>query len=81
MISGAAGYFTREYGAIIEAPMAFLFMAYLTVLGSVIRGKVTLSSAINPQPRLFILLLGSSADERKSTVLKIVKDTFADALD
>jgi hypothetical protein len=52
----------------------------LTCLGSVIAHKVTLNSEIAPQPRLFTLLLGESADDRKSTALNKTTAFFRDAL-
>jgi hypothetical protein len=49
-------------------------MAFLTCLGSVLADSLTLASEITPQPRLFLLLLGESADDRKSTALNKVVD-------
>jgi hypothetical protein len=43
---------------------------------SIMVSRVTLASEIVPQPRLYTLLLGQSADERKSTALKKVVDHF-----
>ena len=45
-------------------------MSYLTCLGTVLSRRLTLSTEIRPQPRLYSLLLGQSADERKSTSLE-----------
>lgn len=51
-------------------------MAFLTCLGSVLADSLTLASEIAPQPRLFVLLLGESADDRKSTALNKVVEFF-----
>jgi hypothetical protein len=80
VMSGAAGRFTEVYGGKLETPKEFLFMSYLTCLGSVLSKRVTLASEIAPQPRLYTLLLGQSADERKSTSLKKAVDHFKETL-
>jgi hypothetical protein len=81
VMTGTAGQFAEVYGANLETPKEFLFLSYLTCLGSVLSRRLTLASEIEPQPRLYTLLLGQSADERKSTALKIVIDHFKDAVD
>jgi hypothetical protein len=43
-------------------------------------GRITLASEIEPQPRLYTILLGESADTRKSTAIKKTLDFFRDAL-
>ena len=70
VMSGAAGHFAELYSNYMEAPVEFFYMAYLTCLGSILTGKVTLLSEIAPQPRLYTILLGESADDRKSTAIK-----------
>ncbi len=80
VMTGAAGIYAGTYGQHLETPECFLFMAYLTCLGSVLSNMVTLESEIAPQPRLFTLLLGESADERKSTVLNKTTALFKDFL-
>lgn len=55
-------------------------MSYLTCLGTVLAKRLTLNSEISPQPRLYTLLLGQSADERKSTALNKTISHFKDAL-
>jgi hypothetical protein len=55
-------------------------MGYLTCLGAVLSKRLTLESEIHPQPRLYTLLLGQSADERKSTSLNKVTEHFKEAL-
>ena len=73
---GALGDFARVYSAHLEAPPHFFFSAGLTALGSIVSDRLTLNSEINPQPRMFTLLLGESADERKSTALSKSVDFF-----
>jgi hypothetical protein len=80
VMSGAAGNFAEVYGSILETPKEFLFMSYLTCLGTVLAKKLTLNSEIAPQPRLYTLLLGQSADERKSTALTKTISHFREAL-
>lgn len=69
VISGAAGEFARLYSAHMEPPIEFFYMAFLTCLGSVLADRLTLASEIKVQPRLYVLLLGQSADDRKSTAI------------
>jgi hypothetical protein len=80
VMSGAAGKFSEVYGSKLETPKEFLFMGYLTCLGAVLSKRLTLASEIRPQPRLYTLLLGQSADERKSTSLNKVTEHFREAL-
>lgn len=65
-IQGAAGNFADVYSSYMESPWQFFAMGYLTCLGSLIADKVTLQSEINPQPRLYVIAIGESADDRKS---------------
>jgi hypothetical protein len=81
VMTGAAGQFARTYGKYLETPEAFLFMGYLTFLGHIISGKVTLKSEIAPQPRLYTVLLGESADTRKSTAINKCHDFFREAVE
>lgn len=80
VMSGAAGSFTNLYGSTLEAPKEFLYMGYLTCLGSVLSRRLTLASELAPQPRLYTVLLGQSADERKSTSLNKTTELFREAL-
>lgn len=80
IMTGAAGEFSEIYAASLEVPQHFLFIAYLTCLGSIIAHRVTLNSEIAPQPRLFVVLLGESADDRKSTALSKTTAFFREAL-
>lgn len=80
VMTGAAGNFTKLFGAYLETPAEFLFMSYLTCLGAVLSKRLTLKSEIAPQPRLYTLLLGQSADERKSTALSKTVDHFKETV-
>ncbi|MCX5888495.1 MAG: hypothetical protein NTY36_03480 [Deltaproteobacteria bacterium] len=55
-------------------------MDYLTLLGHVISGRITLESEIRPQPRLYTVNLGESADARKSTSIDKPSDFFCETL-
>jgi hypothetical protein len=79
VFSGVAGDFAELYSSYLEAPKQFFFMGFLTCLGTALADKLTLESEIAPQPRLYVVLLGESADDRKSTALKKVIDFFDDA--
>jgi len=54
-------------------------MAFLTCLGSLVSDRLTLSSEIAPQTRLYVLLLGESADDRKSTAISKTIDFYRQA--
>jgi len=81
VMTGAAGRFADVYGSVLETPKEFLYMSYLTCLGTVLAKRLTLASEIAPQPRLYTLLLGQSADERKSTSLDKTIEHFKSATD
>jgi hypothetical protein len=80
IIKGAAGEFAGLYATYLEVPEHFLFMGYLTCLGSCLADRLTLASEIAPQPRLYVILLGESADDRKSTALNKCTDFFREAV-
>jgi putative DNA primase/helicase len=80
IMAGAAGRFSKTYAAYLETPKAFLFMAYLTFLGHLISDKITLQSELNPQPRLFTIPLGESADARKSTAIEKTHSFFREVI-
>ncbi|UCG11524.1 MAG: DUF3987 domain-containing protein [Deltaproteobacteria bacterium] len=81
VMTGVAGDFASLYSSYLEVPAHFFFMAFLTCLGSILANSLTLASEIAPQPRLFVLLLGASADDRKSTALNKVVDFFKWSVD
>ena len=45
-------------------------MNFLTCLGSLLADRVTIQSELQPEPRLFTVNLGESADDRKSESIK-----------
>jgi len=81
VLTGAAGYVADVFGDIIEAPTEFIFMSYLTCLGAAVSRNLQIASALKTQPRLFTVLLGESATERKSTTLNVIIDLFKAVLD
>lgn len=80
IIDGVAGKCASLYSSVLEAPEHFFYLAFLTCLGSILSGRLTLFSAIRPQPRLYALFLGESADDRKSTVLSQMVSLFKDSI-
>lgn len=80
IMTGAAGEFAAVYSSYLEPARHFFFMAYLVCLGSIIADRVFLQSEISPQPRLYLLLLGESADDRKSTVITKTVDFYRSVL-
>lgn len=66
---GLAREFAELYGSVMETPRAFLFMGFLTHIGASVAQKITLDTEIKPQPRLYVVLIGPSADTRKSTAM------------
>ncbi len=79
-MGGAAGRFAKCYAAYLETPESFLFMDYLTLLGHAVSDRVSLQSELRPQPRLYTVNLGESADTRKSTAISKVADFFSETL-
>lgn len=79
-MTGAAGHFAKTYAGYLETPEPFLFMSYLTILGHVISSKLTLDSELARNGRLYTILLGQSADARKSTSINKALDFFTEAL-
>ena len=69
IMDGAAGHFADLYSSYLESPKEFFYMSFLTILGSLLTGRLTLKSEIQPQPRLYVVLLGESSDTRKSTAI------------
>ena len=67
IMSGAAGYFADVLSACMEPPRHFFFLAYLTCLGNILQN--TLKTELYPQARLYTVILGESADDRKSTAI------------
>lgn len=80
VMTGAAARYARAMAAVLESPENFLFMSYLTVLGHVAAKRVCLDSELGISPRLYTVLLGQSADARKSTAITKTIDFFASTL-
>ena len=80
VMKGAAGEFAKLYSSHLESPAHFFFMSFLTCLGSILTGKVTVDLETSPQPRLYTILLGESASDRKSTAINKTVDFFRDTL-
>jgi hypothetical protein len=80
IMAGVAGEFADLYTSVLETPAHFLFISFLTCLGSFLANRLTLSSEIQAQPRLYVLLLGESADDRKSTAIEKSVNFFTEAI-
>lgn len=82
IMSGAAGRFADIYSSHLEPAPSFFFMSYLTCLGNLVADKVSLTSEASTPARLYTLLLGESADDRKSTAIsktvKFFRETMTD---
>lgn len=81
VIGGAAGHFSDVYASCLESPRHFFFMSFLTCLGSLLAERLTLASEIRPQPRLYTILLGESADDRKSTAISKTIEFFRETVE
>ena len=81
MYSGWAGEFSRMMSRLMEPPRSFFYFSALTCLGTLIGDKVTLPPVIQPQPRLYVLILGESADDRKSTAIKRTVSFFSETIE
>lgn len=81
VIDGVAGLYSDTYSSCLESPRHFFFMAFLTCLGSILTGRLSIASEIRPQPRLYTILLGESADDRKSTAISKTIDFFHDSIE
>jgi hypothetical protein len=80
IVSGLAGEFADLYSQYLEVPRHFLYMSFLTCAGSILSSRLTLESEIHPQPRFYMLLLGESADVRKSTAILKATEFFQEAV-
>lgn len=76
VMTGAAGRFADTYSNYIESPKEFMFMSYLTLLGAYGSRLIKMDTVLNTQPRLFTVIVGESADSRKSTAIKKVSELF-----
>jgi hypothetical protein len=76
LMTGTAGDFAKVYSHYLESPAGFFYFAFLTILGNVLADQITIHSELRPEPRFYTVLLGESADERKSTAIKAATDFF-----
>lgn len=79
IMTGAAGYFSGVLADCMEPPRHFFFMAYLACLGAMLSNRITLKTELKPQARLYLVILGESADDRKSTAVSKTVDFFLSA--
>jgi hypothetical protein len=70
IVSGIAGDFADLYSQYIEAPKEYLFTGFLCSLGSILAGKVSVRSELRFDTNLYIVFLGDSATERKSSSIE-----------
>jgi len=80
IMSGAAGDFAEVYSHHMEPPKHFFYMAYLTCLGNVLTKRLIINSEISPEPRYYIVIIGESADDRKSTAINKTTAFFEEAI-
>ncbi len=82
VISGVAGDFADLYSQYLESPPEFFYFSFLTCLGSFFSDRLTSETEIAPQPRFYAILIGESADDRKSTAaaktIDFFRETFTD---
>jgi hypothetical protein len=77
VLSGLAGDFAALYSQHLEPPIQFFYMSFLACLGWLVSNRISLDSEIKTPARLFTLLLGESADDRKSTAIDKTIDFFS----
>ncbi len=77
---GVAGKYAELYSNYLEAPKHFFYMCFLTCLGSILSDKVMLKGELKEQPRFYVVLLGESADVRKSTAIDKTIAFFKDTV-
>lgn len=80
VISGVAASFVNVLSKYIEAPSHFIYMAFLTCLGSALAKRLTLATTIKVQPRLYVILIGPSGMSRKSTTIILTMEFFQETL-
>lgn len=78
VMSGFAGNLASLFSSYTEAPPQFYYFSAMTMLGNVLADKILVESQIATQPRLYCLLLGESADDRKSTAISQTVRFFLD---
>lgn len=76
VLLGHAGFFADAFGSVMEVPHHFLFMGFLTCLGAYYAPLVRINSELNTSPRLYTVLVGESANDRKSSGVKKAVEVF-----
>ena len=70
----------RDFAALfshyLEPPFAFFYFLFLAQFGALVAKKITLETELRPEPRLYVVLIGESADTRKSTAVRKTTDFF-----
>lgn len=79
--SGAAATFARTYADYLEPPEPFFFMSYLSMLGHMVSDRISIASELYEPPRLYTVLLGESADARKSTAINKTASFYRECLE
>jgi hypothetical protein len=75
-MTGSLGDFARLMAAGTEVPEEFYFAAGLTFFGATCGDRLTLNAQLKGEPRLFTVLLGESADVKKSTAFRTTAEFF-----
>jgi hypothetical protein len=80
-IGGLAGKFANLYSIYLESPWSFFAFNFLTCLGNVMADRITIQSELQPEPRLYVVNCGESADDRKSESIKKTVRFFENTLE
>lgn len=75
-MTGSVGELARVLAAGTEVPEEFYFAAGLTLIGSLCAEKLRVRVNVECEPRLFTVLLGESAEVKKSTALRRTVNLF-----
>ena len=73
--------FVELYADRLESPPQFFWGSYMACVGAIVAPKIRFDLAINTPIRVYILLLGESADSRKSTAMEQTEKLFLRAYD
>lgn len=79
-ITGSIGALARTMAEGTEVPEEFYFAAGLTILGAFCTGRLKVAANVDCEPRLYTVLLGESADVKKSTALRRTVSLFTPLL-
>ena len=80
IMSGLCGEFARIYAECLEPPEHSFYLSALACLGSMLSGEIRIASEIKSDPRLYVLLLGTSGTARKSTASSKAIEFFREAM-